>query len=193
MPVPVVIMAGGKSSRFGRGEKMMAVLGGKPLLHHLLEALKLAGALSPTVITSPWTPETERFVRSLGLEVIQSPGQGYVEDVRWLSKKVPRFLCLAGDIPFPPAPELARFLQTAEGGHSSIVGVLPDRIRLLGPTPGPEWPHPISPYGLCRVVGINIVDSRDPGDHEVFVFQDPWIGVALTSPTDLGWIRRNAP
>ena len=193
MGIPVVIMAGGRGTRFGRGEKPLAVCRGQPLIHHLLGALRAAGVIAPTVATSPWVPETTRLVESMGLDVLQTPGEGYAEDIGWITQRLPQFVCVAGDIPFPPVAELTRFLEAAEQSRSSVVGLLPERLRFSQITPGPRWPHEVPPFGPCRIVGVNRVDVLDPDDKETFVFRDPWIGAAVTTPADLEWIAENAP
>ena len=193
MDIPVVVMAGGRGTRFGSGEKPMALCRGHPVIQHLLGALRTAGVDAPIVATSPWVRETTRFSESMGLIVLQTPGKGYAEDIGWISRKLPGFVCVAGDIPFPPVAELTRFLDAAGRSSTSIVGLLPERLRFSQITPGPRWPHEVPPFGPCRIVGVNRVDVLDPDDKETFVFRDPWIGAAVTTPADLEWIAENAP
>ncbi len=54
MSVVAIVLAGGASTRFG-GDKLRAELGGRPLLHHTLQA---CAAVVPTVVLAlePDTP-----------------------------------------------------------------------------------------------------------------------------------------
>lgn len=75
-----LIMAGGKASRLGMGEKALARIGDRPLISYVLTAVIDAG-LSPIVIVSPLTPYTTNYCRVQNIEWICTDGRGYVEDI----------------------------------------------------------------------------------------------------------------
>lgn len=83
--VTAVIMAGGKGTRMGlECEKPLVKIGGLPMIQYVLEALEGAEAVDDLVIlTSTNTPKTEKFLQGKNLKVFQTPGKGYVEDLRY--------------------------------------------------------------------------------------------------------------
>ncbi len=77
-------MAGGKGTRMdGNCEKPLKKVFNKPMIMHVLDAIEGSENVSDIVVaTSIHTPETSEFVRNLGYKVVNTPGNGYVEDLR---------------------------------------------------------------------------------------------------------------
>ncbi len=90
METPVeraVLMCGGKGSRMnlpfrGAREKPLVRVCGLRLVDHTLRALEEVG-LEVTALASPNTLETERYLSSLGVDVVTASGSGYVGDLIW--------------------------------------------------------------------------------------------------------------
>lgn len=70
-------MCGGEGSRLKAGEKPLFVVCGKRLVDHSLEEL---ADFEVVAVTSPKCPKTEKYLRSLGVEVYRARGSGFVED-----------------------------------------------------------------------------------------------------------------
>ncbi len=88
--VTALIMAGGKGARMDcNTEKPLIELFGSPMIQHIIDALSSSKEVSDIIVaTSPYTPETEEYVKTHGQKVIQTPGNGYVEDLKYfISKK----------------------------------------------------------------------------------------------------------
>ena len=88
--VTALIMAGGKGARMDcNTEKPLIELFGSPMIQHVIDALSSSKEVSDIIVaTSPYTPETEEYVKTQGQKVIQTPGNGYVEDLKYfISKK----------------------------------------------------------------------------------------------------------
>jgi molybdopterin-guanine dinucleotide biosynthesis protein A len=68
-PLPLYILAGGRSSRFG-ADKARALVGGKPLL------LQVVGALAPRVTGCTVVADAEGKYADLGLRTIAEPAPG---------------------------------------------------------------------------------------------------------------------
>jgi adenosylcobinamide-phosphate guanylyltransferase len=84
--VVAIIMAGGKGTRMKlEGEKPLLVIKGKPMIQCVLEAVLEAREVDGVVVaTSKHTPQTSEFLRKSGLKVIETPGEGYIEDLGFL-------------------------------------------------------------------------------------------------------------
>jgi len=84
--VTAVIMAGGKGTRMGfKGETPLISVRGKPMIRHVCEAVRSSREVDDLVVaTSRNTPLTTDFARKSGLKVIETPGEGYVNDLGFL-------------------------------------------------------------------------------------------------------------
>lgn len=81
-----VIMAGGKGSRLkSSAEKPLTKLKGVPMIDWVIENLEKSLKIEKIVVaTSQHTPQTQKHVQKKGLETIITPGQGYLEDLKFL-------------------------------------------------------------------------------------------------------------
>lgn len=78
-----VIMAGGKGIRMNfNGEKPLIPIRGKLMIQYVCEAIQSAMEVDDLVVaTSKNTPLTTAFIRKSGLKVVETPGNGYVDDL----------------------------------------------------------------------------------------------------------------
>lgn len=91
-----LLMCGGRGKRLGRGEKPLLEVCGMKLIEHALMEFKNFEVIA---VTSPNTPQTEKFLLENGVEVYRSLGKGFIEDYReaclQLSIKEPVFIASA--------------------------------------------------------------------------------------------------
>ena len=79
-----LVMAGGKGSRMGYCgvEKPMIEVGGVFTVKRVIDALSASKNIDKILVSvSPNTPDTERYVKELGVETIRTSGEDYVEDL----------------------------------------------------------------------------------------------------------------
>ena len=63
----------------------MIKVGRKPMIQYVIEALDRSINIDKIMIlTSTHTPKTTEFVCEMGCDVVQTPGNGYVEDLQYL-------------------------------------------------------------------------------------------------------------
>ena len=74
-----LLMCGGKGERFKIGEKPLFKVCGITLVEHSLRELMNYEVIA---VTSPYTPKTEEFLRTLGIDVYRARGRGYIEDYK---------------------------------------------------------------------------------------------------------------
>jgi len=88
-----LLMCGGRGERLGRGEKPLFEVCGMKLISHALKEFK---NFEVVAVTSPNTPQTEKFLLESGVEVYRASGKGFIEDYREaclkLSIKEPVFI-----------------------------------------------------------------------------------------------------
>ena len=140
-PVVGILLAGGKSSRMGGGDKCLRPLGGRPILAHIIERLK--PQVSDMIINA--NGEIARFA-GFGLHVVEDSITGYAgplagvqAGLAWIKRNRPDSaygVTVATDTPFFPADLVPRFLaelgnrpallvaRSAEGVHP-VIGLWP--------------------------------------------------------------------
>lgn len=144
-PIPGVILAGGRSTRFG-GDKCLAMLGPRPVIAHVIERLRpqVAGiALNVNGDSEPY----ERF----GLPLIPDdppdyagPLAGVLAGLDWAAAAgQPAIITVAGDTPVFPDDLAVQLRAAGIAAHNAL-------IIAYGRTPGGELnPHPI--FGVWPV------------------------------------------
>jgi molybdopterin-guanine dinucleotide biosynthesis protein A len=121
-----VLLAGGKSSRMGGGDKCLLPLAGKPMLTHIIE--RLSPQVSDLVLNA--NGDVSRFA-AFGLPVIvdrlggqAGPLAGVHAGIEWAVANRPRsrfVITAATDTPFFPIDLVARFLASLEGGKPKLL------------------------------------------------------------------------
>ncbi|UCE45770.1 MAG: NTP transferase domain-containing protein [Methanobacteriota archaeon] len=173
-------MAGGKATRFKtKVEKALLEVGHKTLLQRSLETLSLKEVTKVLVATSPHTPHTAEKAAQLGVEVIETPGEGYHEDVVHLLKTYPQLLTLNVDVPFVTRAHVALLLKAFDG--RSLAGVIsaskvqgaPRENSLAMNDGGDEFAW----------VGLNIATPNP--DTATFELDDPLLAVNINDEADL--------
>ncbi|MFV0409497.1 MAG: molybdenum cofactor guanylyltransferase MobA [Paracoccus sp. (in: a-proteobacteria)] len=113
---PAVILAGGRSSRMGGGDKTLMALNGQPLLRHVLD--RLSPQARPIAISANGDPS--RFA-GFGLPVLPDsvpdfpgPLAGILAAMDWAAGLgASRVVSVSGDTPFLPGDLIARLERAA--------------------------------------------------------------------------------
>ena len=84
--ITALIMAGGKGTRMELDvEKPLVEINGKPMIQYVINALKNTDKINKIIVaTSKNTPETEIFLNEQGIDIIETPGDGYVNDLGFI-------------------------------------------------------------------------------------------------------------
>ena len=176
MGVTALVMAGGKGTRMELSEeKPLLQVGGKPVIEHVLMALKNAKKVSSIVVAvSDFTPKTAKMMLKFPVSVIKTPGKEYVSDmgyaVRTLCLK--KTLAIGADLPLITAEVIDAIVEHYERCGKpalSVVVSMETKVKLgLGGKYGFElngkWLVP---------AGINVIDGRrideEALDEEIYV------------------------
>jgi molybdopterin-guanine dinucleotide biosynthesis protein A len=127
-----VILAGGRSSRMGGGDKCLLPLNGRPLISHIVSAL-----MPQTHDMLINTNSDPRPFLKFGLPVLpdavpgfQGPLAGLLTGMLWSRRRHPHqayLLSVAGDTPFLPDNLVAMLQQSLAGGRADIaIATCPD-------------------------------------------------------------------
>jgi len=86
-----LLMCGGRGRRMnlpfrGVREKPLLEVCGRKLIDYSIRELDRAG-IEFVALTSEYTPETERYLRDMNVNVVRSPGFGYIQDIVWFVRR----------------------------------------------------------------------------------------------------------
>ena len=103
MTVTALIMAGGKGSRMTLSEeKPLIIVGGKPVIEHVISALKNARTVDSVVVAvSDYTPKTANHLVAFPVKILKTPGNEYVSDMAYAVKtlQLQTVLTIPADMP----------------------------------------------------------------------------------------------
>ena len=190
-----VVLAGGRSSRMGGGDKALRELGGEPMLAHVIERLK--PQVSDIVISANGDPA--RFA-AFGLPVVadslaefQGPLAGIEAGLVWVAANypgVPTVVTVPGDTPFIP-DDLVRRLTEAANGATMAVARTDEGVH---PVVG-LWPLPMAgdlTAGLASGLRKASRWAEMQGAREVF-FPPIEIGAGRSTPSSTSTGRKISP
>ncbi len=187
-----LVMAGGRGSRMNSDqEKPLMMVNGKPLIEHVLLALRDSSLVDKIIVaTSCYTPETGVHVENLGFEVLKTQGNGYVEDLSFILSqddfKDEVILTLTSDLPLITAriidQVLGEYHKSSTPAMSVMVPVEIFREHGLKPS-----------LVLQNVVpsGLNILRGNDTEqDEEVLVLDKIELALNINSPEDIKCLKK---
>lgn len=127
MIAAAVVMCGGRASRMqqqqqqGEGiEKPLLKVDGVAMVERIISALASSNRFDRILAAvSPNTPKTKEFLKSKGIETIETAGEGYSKDLsRLLSKLKPqKVIIVPGDIPLLNSQIVNEILNTVDNDH----------------------------------------------------------------------------
>ncbi len=131
--IGAVLLAAGASRRFGAKNKLLASIGGKALIAHVLDALVGAGVAHVVVVTG-WDREAvERALQGRAVRLVHNAGWeagmggSIAAGVVALDHHIAGAMIVPGDVPMLTAPVIARLIAAFEQS---------DVARVVYPTTG---------------------------------------------------------
>lgn len=184
-----LVMAGGKGTRMGGGEKPLMALRGKPMLAYVLDALSGSSSIEKiNVAVSPDVPRTAEFVLMDGRALtVMTPGSGFIEDMGYALSVLGLFepvLVVAADLPLITPEVIDRVVDVYEkcGREALSVRVEADIAPWTPDTVLNDTEKPTIP------AGINVVHSahmdRSQEEH-VLVINDAKLAANVNYRKDL--------
>jgi adenosylcobinamide-phosphate guanylyltransferase len=192
MGVTALVMAGGKGTRMALSEeKPLIRVGGKPVIEHVITALKNAKNVGSIVVAvSDYTPKTSKAMLKFPVSVIKTPGKEYVSDmgyaIRTLGLKT--VLAISADLPMITAEVIDAVVECYKRcGKSALSVVVPKETKAqLGLS---------EKYGFefkgKHVVpaGINVIDGQkideEELDEEIYVLDQKEVAVNINNVREL--------
>ena len=161
------------------------------MIEHVVGALNQSKMVDRIVVAvSGNTPQTARRATELGIEVLSTPGEDYISDMRYAIKRLGPcdVLTVAADIPFITTEIVDRAIEKyRSSGKPSLTVMVPlDVHKRLGSKP--EYVFEIDGRRLVAI-GLNIIDGRridEPElDQAVSVAGSEEFAINVNSPREL--------
>ena len=197
MGITALIMAGGKGTRMAfHEEKPLLEIGGKPMIEHVLKALRNAEEIDKIMVAvSRHTPKTAKLMKRFPVEVLKTPGKGYVSDMEYAVRKLKlnTVLTISTDLPLVTSAVINKIIERyTRCKKPALTVVVPietkERLGLGG-----EY---ILEAGNKRLVpaGINVIDGRrfheGELEEEIFVIDEEEVAVNVNTRRELRIAKR---
>jgi adenosylcobinamide-phosphate guanylyltransferase len=192
MQVVALIMAGGRSKRFGGNmEKPMVKFMGKPLIRRVIEATKESQKISETyVVVTSYSPKTAKEAAEASVKVIETEGRGYHADLQQAVQEANLtgpILTISSDLPLISGEFLDEVIDKyEEAGKPALTVLVPEEaFRKFGISAFSPYEHEGKTYAVS---GINMIDGRrvmEWQEQEVVVSSRPEAVFNVNSSRDL--------
>ncbi len=190
--ITAVVMAGGKGKRMKASEeKPLLKVGGKPVIEHVLTSLINAKRVSKVIVAvSKSTSKTASFVKKFPVTVVETPGEGYIQDMQFVINKLGLSIVLAvvSDLPLITNAIVDDVLEQYERcGKPALTVAVPIEIKNKL---GVDVEYAFEAENRKVVpTGINVIDGKliDDGwmEQEVYVLNRDEIAVNVNTIQDL--------
>lgn len=189
-----VIMAGGQGTRMKIDGEKLLLRYKKPVILHVVDALKNSNCFSKIlVVTSPNSPNTKKLLEDHDVEIFETHGNGYVEDLNHTLKTINDILFItSGDLPLLDEFIIRKMVQKYSYPNVwtsfLVTNKFLDELRLN------------SDYSItyndekCNFTGISIVNSKNIDSLEeipekYFIVDDKRIAFNLNTKADYDLLR----
>ena len=155
-----LVMCGGKGTRMGSAGEKLLLKYKSSIIEHVISALDGSGCFSGIFCaTSPNAPQTAEFVRKIGIQTVETKGNGYAEDLgEALSTLSGSVFVVSGDLALLDSEIVREIVGKCEEGKpwtsvlvskkfSDMVGAKAEYLVRYG---GQE----------CAYTGISIVNAK---------------------------------
>ena len=179
MGVTALVMAGGKATRMASDiEKPLTEVGGKPMLILVVEALKKSKNIDRIVVAvSPHTPRTALAAREIGVEVMETRGLGYEEDMKFAIKarKLRDVMVVSADLPLLNPVLVDRAIESYKREMKPALSVMAPAEIVEKQGAKPSFVFQVGGRRMVPI-GINLIDGTridEPELEETVLIAEP--------------------
>jgi len=192
MGVTALIMAGGRATRMRRRvEKPLLEISGRSMLGRVVDTLKHTQSIERIIVASSSnTPATAAEAKKLGVENINTPGNGFEEDMRFAISQLSLgdVLVVSSDLPFLTVDIINRAVQKyRSSGKPALAVMAPTELyKKLRSKPG--YVFKVNGRNLVPV-GINILDgariNEGALEQSELIIDEEELALNVNTPKDL--------
>lgn len=184
-----IVMAGGKGTRMNLDDEKLLLQYKKPIILQVIDSLKNSNCFSKIIaVTSPNSPKTKKLLQENNIEIFDTSGLGYVEDLNSVLQTFNDLVFVtSGDLPLLDAEVIQTIVKQSDSKKiwTSIL-VTEKLLSSIGTT---------SEYSIihdnqkCNFTGISIIDSQKINSLEnieenYVIFDDKRIALNLNTKQD---------
>ena len=182
-----LIMAGGKGTRMNSNEEKLLLMYKKPVILHVVDAMEKADCFSKIIaLTSPNSPNTEKILKEIGIDIISSRGERFVSDLNEILQQLDEMVFVtSGDLPLLDSQIVKTIIDHHEPERTwTSIGTTLSFQKTLGITSDCI----VENHDYVQT-GISIVDAKkitnlDPVEEKFLVIDDKRIGLNLNTKDD---------
>lgn len=184
-----LVMCGGKGTRMESVQEKLLLKYKKPIIQHVISALDESGCFSKIICaTSCNAPKTSQFVKDLGISIVETKGEGYVEDLNHaLESFDDDVFVVSGDLALLDSEIVQKIVNNFENRQSwTSVLVSKKFLDLIGVKPE----YLVNYNGVeCAFTGISIVNPKiivgmEPVQESYIVIDDKRVAINLNTKSD---------
>jgi len=184
-----LVMAGGKGTRMNLKNEKLLLQYKKPIILHVIDSLQNSNSFSKILaITSSNSPKTKKFLKENNIEIFDTSGAGYVEDLNSVLKTIhDKVLVTSGDLPLLDV-EIIQKIITHFDSTKIWISILVTNKFLT--SIGLESEFSVSFDGQrCHYTGISLINSEKVSSLDILeeiyiIIDDKRIAFNLNSKED---------
>ncbi|MCV0365901.1 MAG: NTP transferase domain-containing protein [Nitrosopumilus sp.] len=184
-----IVMAGGKGTRMNLDDEKLLLKYKKPIILHVIDSLNNSNLFSKILaITSSNSPKTKKLLQENNIEIFDTPGIGYVEDLNLVLKAIDdQVLVTSGDLPLLDE-EIIRKIVNQYDSQKTWTSILVTKKFLSSLGLESDYPVNFSDQ-VCHYTGISLVNSKritsiETLDENYIIFDDKRLAFNLNSKQD---------
>ncbi|MFB5648853.1 MAG: NTP transferase domain-containing protein [Candidatus Nitrosomaritimum aestuariumsis] len=184
-----IVMAGGKGSRMKSSDEKLLLPYKKPIILHVADALSDSDCFSEIIfITSPNSPKTKKLLLENNYKIIDSTGQGYVQDLNNILQSIgDSVFVTSADVPLLDQNIIKKITSLYNENHlwTSIL-VTKNFLKKLGISSNYEVNYENQ---VCYYSGISMINSKkisnlDNIEENFVIIDDKRIGFNVNTKED---------
>jgi adenosylcobinamide-phosphate guanylyltransferase len=184
-----IVMAGGKGSRMKSSDEKLLLPYKKPIILHVADALSDSDCFSEIIfITSPNSPKTKKLLLENNYKIIDSTGQGYVQDLNNILQSIgDSVFVTSADLPLLDQNIIKKITSLYDENHlwTSIL-VTKNFLKKLGISSNYEVNYENQ---ICYYSGISMINSKkisnlDNIEENFVIIDDKRIGFNVNTKED---------
>ncbi len=198
MALTAFIMAGGRAVRMRlQTEKPLLKIGPRTMLECVIDALQNSSEVDRIIVAvSNSTPMTAQKAVGLGVRVMMTPGDGFVEDMQYAIKKsnAGEALVVCADLPFLTSKlvdmVVKEFRRTRKPSLAVVVPLeVADKLGIK-PTNVIDIGRKLIPIGVNMIDGQRIEEPEL--DQSLFIVDSDALALNVNTPQELQLAREKA-
>ena len=169
-------------------EKPMQVIGDKPTVQRVVEAISASPNIDRLLVSvSDNTPETERFLNSLGVETIRTSGESFMDDLHDAFRVLEGdyVLTCPSDLPLLTTDVVDLFIEYFQPGtmESAIAVVDEETVVRTGITPSYTREHNGREWVLSGLCIMNRPKTLAGDNLQEYLFETDWVELSVNVNT----------